>query len=151
MQASLVSTPALPAAALEAASDIWSRLGSQHAIPVSGQSMWPTIRDGDRVWIAHGSDRVSRDDVIVYRTAGRLIVHRVVSIHRNGEHRRFTTRGDNSGHRDAPVELGQVVGQVIAVERRGCTWRMPTGDRRWLSWGVAWAVARLYAVWGRLH
>lgn len=136
---------------LEAALDVWAQLGSQHAIPVSGQSMWPTIRDGDRVWMAHGYGRVDRGDVIIYRTAGRLVVHRVVAIHSSAERRQFITRGDNSTRTDAPVESGQIIGQVIAVERKGRTWQMPTGRRGWLGWGVAWAVARLHRFWGRLH
>ena len=136
---------------LEAALSVWAQMGSQHAIPVSGQSMWPTIRNGDRVWIAHGSGRVRWGDVIVYRTGGRLVVHRVVSVAGNGERRQFITQGDNSDHRDAIVERSQVVGQVIAIERNGETWRMPTDGRRWLHWGFAWMAAHLYAFRRRPH
>jgi len=145
------ASSALPTNVLEAALDSWAQLGVQHAIPVTGQSMWPTLRDGDRVWIAHGLKRVRLGDVIVYRRKGRLIVHRVVLMHAAPTNRHLFTRGDNSQHTDARVERSQVIGQVIAVEHNGYTRPMPTGKWLWLQWGVAWCVARLWHLGRKLR
>lgn len=131
---------------LQAAVDVWGELGWQHAIGVTGQSMWPTIRHGDRVWLAFGVASVDAGDVIVYRAGEKLLVHRVVKIWGSPGRRRLIAQGDHSIRQDPPLDESQIVGRVVSVERRGRNRRLARGYRgRWIGW-----MARLWArVWLR--
>ena len=97
------------------------RLGHSVRFRAKGQSMHPTIRDGERITAkpADPADvRVS--DIILYRAKRGLIAHRVVEM-RSPEHSSlitsFIVRGDGSDSADEPVEGRQVLGKVVSVER----------------------------------
>lgn len=141
----------LPGTVVEAALNVWSQAGGQHAIPVTGQSMWPTLREGDRVWVALGWEGVGRGDLIVYRRGEGLVVHRVVAVQPKSEGGLFITQGDNRRHRDAPVAPSQVIGLVTAFERRGRIRQMPSGFRLWTGWGFARILSRLNALRSRFR
>jgi hypothetical protein len=88
-----------------------------------GQSMTPTIRDGEAVTVepVKAAD-VRRGEIILYRTERGLIAHRVVSIREAGAatgKRTFYLRGDASDGCDAPVSEEQIMGKIVAVERHG--------------------------------
>jgi len=83
-----------------------------------GASMYPFIRDGDAVTVgplpAAGS---LVGDVVAFRQpdgAG-LVIHRVVA--RHGD--RCLLRGDNTVAADGFVAESDILGVVVAVERRG--------------------------------
>ena len=104
-------------------------------ITVTGWSMAPALRPGDRVLLADGALRVG--DVVVVTAPQRLLVHRVVAFvaARDGSEPGFViTRGDGVRHCDAPSPLASVLGRVVAVERNGR--RRPVPERlrtpRWL-------------------
>ncbi len=83
--------------------------------------MLPTIAPGERITVAPADPgRVVRGDVLMFRSRGRLLTHRVAAIQVGtcGE-REFLLRGDAKGGFDAPVRQADVLGRVVGVERRG--------------------------------
>ena len=82
-----------------------------HAIEVSGESMLPTLRAGDRITIV--PDREPRlGDVVVFVDApGRTVVHRLVAS--IGE--TIVCLGDNRTTYDTPVPRSQLVGVARAT------------------------------------
>lgn len=134
------STPST--AVLQATLKVWGALGRQHAIAVHGHSMWPTIRDGDRIWIAFGAADIEPGDVIVYRTGSRRIVHRVLALWGRPGQRQLITQGDHSSRRDPSLEESQIVGRVVSVERSGRNRRLLRGRVALLLARVFWLLAK---------
>jgi len=137
----------LPRPILETALDAWGQTGKQHVIPISGDSMLPTIHDGDYALISHGSAGVRRGDVIVFRCEDTLIAHRVACIQDSEDGPTFVTKGDNVSHFDLPLNAGEIVGRVLAVQRNGQSTSLDTTAWRLSGWLIAvgtLAWARLY-------
>jgi signal peptidase I len=85
-----------------------------------GLSMYPAIRDGELITVGPvDADRIVRGDVLLCRSATRLLAHRVVAIAGHGNERVLQLRGDAKGACDAPVAVGDVVGRVLSVSRKG--------------------------------
>lgn len=88
----------------------------------AGDSMHPTIRDGEPVTVAPiSAAQVKRGDIILYRTERGLKAHRVVLINRGIVETETTIilQGDACSTLDEPVRAGQVLGKVVSVERDG--------------------------------
>jgi phage repressor protein C with HTH and peptisase S24 domain len=88
-------------------------------ITVSGDSMEPTLSDGDEILVSgdDGADRL-RDGIYVLRVDNALIVKRVAM---NPANRRFTIKSDNEGYPDWPdCDLAslEIVGRVVWAGRR---------------------------------
>jgi hypothetical protein len=101
--------------------------------------MHPTIRDGEVIAVEFVEPRdVKRGDILLYRSAKRVLAHRVVAILNPrssilnppssklyprssalSPQYSFILRGDASSTCDAPVESGHVLGRVVSVERDG--------------------------------
>ena len=85
-----------------------------------GESMYPTIRDGELITVAAVSTReVVRGDVLLCRHGIRVLAHRVVGVTPCGTARFFELRGDAKASCDAPVGADAVVGRVVGVRRNG--------------------------------
>jgi signal peptidase I len=85
-----------------------------------GESMYPTIRDGDAITVARVSaGDVVRGDILLCRHEARVLAHRVVGVTRCDGELFFELRGDAKGSSDAPVGASAVVGRVIHVQRNG--------------------------------
>jgi signal peptidase I len=86
-----------------------------------GQSMHPTIREGETITVRPVSpSAVRRGDIILYRWQQGVIAHRVVGIENAvGGGLRLMMRGDAAGARVEPVAPDQVLGKVVAAERNG--------------------------------
>ncbi len=83
-----------------------------------GSSMAPFIREGDVLTVAAWDDRAPRrGDVaaFAYPGVGKLAVHRIVRV---GDDAAWL-RGDNGGPREGPVDVVDVIGRVVRVERGG--------------------------------
>lgn len=81
---------------------------------VEGNSMYPTLHDGDVVLLvgAKPSD-LKVGDIIVYKSGGKYIIHKIISIEiRNGKYY-FITQGENNPLPDRPVPEDSVVGRVV--------------------------------------
>lgn len=88
-------------------------------IQVSGDSMTPTLFDGDDILVdrADGAERI-RDGIYVLRVEGSLIVKRLAI---NPAQRRFTIRSDNPTYpdwSDIQPDGVDIVGRVIWTGRR---------------------------------
>jgi hypothetical protein len=105
---------------LNSSARVWLDAGGG-LLPVSGRSMRPTFEDRASVWIEQGA-RPRFGDVLVHSNGEFLIVHRVVAVHAGPLYR---TKGDGLAYLDPRlVPAGEVLGRVVAVERRGLRYRI---------------------------
>jgi hypothetical protein len=95
-----------------------------------GFSMDPFIRDGDVLTVAPVRRRPGLGRVFAVHdpVTGRVVVHRVVARPFGG----VLVRGDGVGQADGLAEPGDVLGLVVAVERRGRRIRLGCGPERLL-------------------
>lgn len=80
---------------------------------VQGGSMSPSLIQGDRI-LVRACDEIAAGDVVILKSADRLVVHRVIRMTSNG----MITRGDSALFDDFPVSPNDVLGKVIAVASR---------------------------------
>ncbi len=86
-----------------------------------GGSMRPTIRGGETIIAAPAAPGdIARGDIILFRRGARLVAHRVVRIAAGEDGApRFLTRGDAAAGPDLPACAADVLGRIVAVERKG--------------------------------
>ena len=96
-------------------------LGCCVSFRAPGDSMRPAIFDGERITVRPVSPSgIKPGDIILYRYPGSIVAHRVKRIeNRNGSAACFILRGDALGAPDETVEVDQVLGKVVSVERGG--------------------------------
>ena len=83
---------------------------------VSSQSMWPTLRKGDLIFL-QGVDKpedLQVGDIIAFQHPKGMTVHRVVEI--GGD--LITTKGDANPAEDTPIRFDMVVGRVLTIGGR---------------------------------
>jgi signal peptidase I len=113
-----------------------------------GHSMFPTIMANETIIVEPIEPAtVKLGDIVLYRTNGRLIAHRVICIQQKinqtellshvsskrssnahshpqpsvlSPHHYYILRGDASATCDDPVTVEQILGKVVSVERDGC-------------------------------
>jgi signal peptidase I len=120
-------------------------LASGHAVRFTapGHSMHPVIRHGDVLLVAPLERPAQVGDILLYRdAAGRPVAHRVVGFAADGENPSLVLKGDSAAAPDLPVRLGQVLGRVAAVERRGCRFD-PLGALTGVGCGLMAAAIRI--------
>ena len=88
--------------------------------------MQPTIEDGELITVAPvGPGSVKRGDILLYQNERGVFAHRMVGLVKGtvtidgGDSPPYLLRGDASVSCDAPVQLEQVIGRVVAVQRGG--------------------------------
>ncbi|MCF6155444.1 MAG: signal peptidase I [Candidatus Brocadia sp.] len=135
-------------AVLGAMLNVWCQTKEQHSISITGRSMFPLIREGDQVLVAHGCTGMRRGDVIVFRRRGTLIAHRVLSILRNDAGPIFVTKGDNVPQFDPPLSNNEIVGRVLAVKRGNRCMPLDTSAWRILGWFIAVSTLSLAQIHG---
>lgn len=98
-----------------------------------GWSMYPTIRNGEAITVAPlGQSPVRVGDVLLYRRGRAAIAHRLIRLQSGaGRSVGFILRGDAALRCDRPVERGQVLGRVLAVERDQRTVRLDSVSPVW--------------------
>lgn len=132
---------------LGAVLDVWTQAGERHYIPIIGRSMFPLIRSGDQVLVAHGCAGIRRGDVVVFRYYGKLIAHRVLRIRKNEAVHTFITKGDNVLQFDPPLHANKIVGRVLAIKRGNRC--MPLDTAVWLILG--WLIAVSTVSLAKIH
>lgn len=113
-----------------------------------GHSMFPTILANETIIVEPiEPGTVNLGDILLYRTNGRLIAHRVICIQQmyaqteivpqapakrssdvrataqssvRNPHHFYILRGDASATCDDPVRVEQILGKVVSIERDGC-------------------------------
>lgn len=78
---------------------------------VQSDSMYPTVRKNDLVYINHGFDitKIKVGDIITFNLGDKEVMHRVVLI--TGD--MITTKGDNNKVVDQSILKGQITGKMI--------------------------------------
>ena len=101
------------------------REGRTVKFTVSGDSMRPLIRKGDRVHVEQCNPRdLSAGDIITYRNDALYVTHRVLWITRRGDGIRLITKGDSEITLDPPFSSNHMIGKVIAIGRADRTLRL---------------------------
>jgi hypothetical protein len=86
-------------------------------IRVTGKSMNPIIRHGDRVLITRSRGTPPRGAVVLLDGGGTPLLHRVAA-QRAGF---VVTRGDSRTMNDAPHPMSSILGRAVVVRRGGVT------------------------------
>ncbi len=82
----------------------------------SGYSMWPFIRQGQRLIVKEcRPDSLFPGDVVAYRQGGSLICHRLVGSRACGGKKELLVRGDMSYAQPDRIDGSCVVGKVVGV------------------------------------
>jgi signal peptidase I len=97
--------------------DLWGEEGKLHSIPITGNSMFPLIQNGDRVLVSHVHSDIRPGDIIVFWQDGRLLIHRVIRVSGESTSPAFFTKGDNAQGFDFPSTVQEMIGKVVAIER----------------------------------
>jgi signal peptidase I len=126
-------------------------LGHAVRFQADGWSMHPTIRFGETIVIEPlGQSPVRVGDVLLYRRGQGAIAHRVIQVAcSTAGRRRLILRGDAADCRDSPIELEQVLGRVVGVERGGRVTRFGVLSRN-LSPVVGRALRHVRVVRGKV-
>ncbi len=102
----------------------------------SGRSMYPSIREGELITVepVQPSD-VKLGDIVLYRSQRGLVAHRVVGSSPTQSSvlsPHYFLRGDASLSCDKPIEVQQILGRVVSVEREGRAINLAgTPAKRW--------------------
>lgn len=105
---------------------------------IASRSMAPTLRPGDEIAVrAVPREQLRAGDLILFQHRGQLICHRLVEI--SDEPPTCLTRGDATGGLGERIGLGQVLGKVVAIRKRG-VWLVvkDTLQRAWLPALLHW-------------
>jgi signal peptidase I len=146
-------------ALVEATLSLWAETGRQSIWPVEGSSMWPLIREGDVAVIDHGESALRRGDVLAFRRAGQVVIHR---LERRRDGGRLITAGDAHSFADEPVPPEDVLGRVVAIQTPTGQFSLSSTTAQITGWltsvcrplravpglrraaaGMAWAAARM--------
>lgn len=121
-----------------------------------GRSMAGTFEDRTRLRIVCADGPAPRlGDIVAFRAADSLTVHRVVARGPGGADAQFVlTRGDGAVLPDHPVTRAQILG-IVREWRDGDAWRpvpdhLPTGWRGAVARAILWPVAAALQVHPRL-
>jgi signal peptidase len=88
-------------------------------LDLTGLSMYPAIRPGDRSQVASvDPNDIERGDIILTTRDNRIYAHRVIGIKGNPPSE-WLVKGDTLLSPDPPVRAEDILGRVIAVQRRG--------------------------------
>ena len=114
---------------LELSKDIF-RKGKSARFQAKGWSMRPFIRDGDFIVVSpiENSSIKTGDVVFCITTENKVIVHRVIKKHKKDKDNRITMliKGDATFSSPEKVEMQNVLGKVVEVERNGQKKRLDT-------------------------
>ena len=111
---------------LQAAVELLGRDARTGTVEVRGSSMLPSLRPGQRLAVEFASGEPRRGDLLLFRQADYLAVHRLLGPARStsaGE-RRLRTCGDGQLGLDPPLDPARVLGRVTAVEDGGVWWSL---------------------------
>lgn len=81
-----------------------------------GNSMYPTIKKGDKIIVQNIDDAIILDDIVLFfeenDTKNTLIAHRVIGII---DGKFYIIKGDNNNYSDRPIRRTKIIGKVIGI------------------------------------
>ena len=97
--------------------------GKKLRIRADGYSMCPTMMPGTIVHIEPltNNSAITPGEVIVWKRRSGMVVHRLVRIENETGSVKYFTRGDSCVAEDLPVGQSDILGRVVAVERKNGT------------------------------
>lgn len=81
-------------------------------VKVSGNSMYPTYKDGDVVFIKSASF-YNINDVVVIKCKDCSIIHRIIKVMNTADNVLYLTKGDNNPFIDRWYSSQNIIGKVI--------------------------------------
>lgn len=113
---------------------------------VTGESMLPLIREGDRLLAQPLQGIPVRGDILVCRQANGLVAHRLLRILQVSQGDViFITHGDHALSPDPPISGAQITGRVITLQRGQKVLRLDTPG--WRRVGGAVSVFQIAFNW----
>jgi signal peptidase I len=89
-------------------------------IPVTGDSMSPVLRTGDSIYVEPvKAEDLSTGDILVYKTQGNMVAHRLIRILRSNGKFMFLTKGDTFSSADSLLKESDLIGRVYATGKYG--------------------------------
>lgn len=79
---------------------------------VVGDSMYPLIKSGDKVYYQKHTGGACLGDIIIFYEDNRLVIHRIIRI----KNKMIQTKGDNSLFIDKRISRSRVLGRAIKIE-----------------------------------
>ncbi len=100
-------------------------------IKVAGDSMFPTLVEGDHIFLAKvDADSPKIGDIITFSSHGRLVTHRLIGQTRLGKYGRlFWERGDNSSHVGRLWQT-EILGKVVVIRKATGSFQLMCNDTR---------------------
>jgi signal peptidase I len=89
-------------------------------IPVIGDSMSPVLRTGDPIYVEPvKAEDLAAGDILVYKTQGNMVAHRLIRILRSNGKFMFLTKGDTFSSVDSLLKESDLIGRVYATGKYG--------------------------------
>jgi signal peptidase I len=128
---------------LDAATGLFEDLlngGSRLRVRVTGQSMWPLVRDGDVVTIKKALPSSLRVGNLIFfvNAEGSPVLHRLIRKRCRVDGRMmFQTKGDALLSKDEPVLENRVLGKVCRIEQKNALGHVKSVDLESGFWSAA--------------
>jgi signal peptidase I len=88
-------------------------------ITVGGYSMFPYLQNGDEVLIKKEPiNNLKVGDIIVFRSAKKLIAHRIITFRKTNSHTNIITKGDSLIFFDKPINEELYIGKITDYIRK---------------------------------
>ncbi|MDP4272341.1 MAG: signal peptidase I, partial [Bacteroidota bacterium] len=94
--------------------------GRTVSFTMEGYSMYPTLKPGDIGFVKKcAPEDLYTGDIIVFRSAKKLVAHRLVKIVEKKNTHFYIAKGDNNRHTDTPFREEALIGKVESFTRNG--------------------------------
>ena len=86
---------------------------SYKKISLEGQSMWPILKEGDKLLYTEPLNGVSEGDLVLFndREAKELVTHRII------RKEPLITKGDFACFEDKELSIEEIIGKIVGVRR----------------------------------
>lgn len=81
-------------------------------VRISGNSMYPTFKEGDIVYVK-AMPYYNIDDIVVVNEIDSKFIHRILKIRYKGKEKYYLTKGDNNTFLDRWYREKNIIGKVV--------------------------------------